>query len=52
VAVNLTEVLSFDTEDWNVLFLFLLTDLCMYIVFVWFIMLSVVGLSLLSLYLF
>ena len=55
--VNLTEVLSLDTKDWNVLFLFPLTNFYMYIVFVWFIVLNVVGLylfylSLLSLYLF
>jgi len=56
--VNLTEVLSLDTKDWNVLFLFLLTDFYIYtVVFMWFIVLNVVGLylfylSLLSLYLF
>ena len=49
--VNLTEVLSLDTKDWNVLFLFPLTNFYMYIVFVWFIVLNVVGLYL-SLYLF
>jgi len=42
--VNLTEALSLDTKDWNVLFLFLLTDFYMYIVFMWFIVLNVVGL--------
>ena len=42
--VNLTEALS--TKDWNVLFLFPLTDCYTYIVFMWFIVLSVVGLYL------
>ena len=44
--VNLTEVLILDTKDWNVLFLFPLTDFYMYIVFMWFIVLNVVGLYL------
>jgi len=48
--VNLTEALSLDTKDWNVLFLFPLTDfymhMYMYIVFMWFIVLNVVGLYL------
>jgi len=44
--VNLTEALSLDTNDWNVLFLFSLTDFCMHIVFMWFIVLNVVGLYL------
>ena len=39
--VNLTEALSLDTKDWNALFLFPLTDFYMYIVFMWFIVLSV-----------
>jgi len=44
VDVNLTEVLSFDTKDWNVLFLF--TDFYMYIVFMCCIVLNVVDLYL------
>ena len=41
--MNLTEALNLDTKDWNVLFLFPLTDVYMYIVFMWFIVLNVVG---------
>jgi len=48
--VNLTEALSLDTKDWNVLFLFPLTDFYMYIVFMWFIMLNVVALYLFYFY--
>jgi len=48
--VNLTKALSLDTKDWNVLFLFPLTDSYMYIVFMWFIVLNVVGLYLFYLY--
>jgi len=33
VDVNLTEALSVDTKDWNVPFLFPLSDLYTYIVF-------------------
>jgi len=46
VDVNLTEALSSETKDWNVLVLFLypLTDFYMYTVFMWFIVLNVVGL--------
>ena len=42
--VNLIEALS--TKDWNALFLLPLTDFYMFIVFMWFIVLNVVGLYL------
>ena len=41
--VNLSEALSLDTNDWNVLFLLPLTDFYMYIVFMWFVVLNVRG---------
>jgi len=44
--VNLTKAFSLNTKDWNVLFLFPLIDFYVYIVFMWFIALNVVGLYL------